>query len=61
MSYFKQRMKQYKTVSISLLIGFIIVTLLFDKPDYPKALLAIVIGLLIGEAFVYLKWRRKNK
>ncbi len=59
-NYLKQRYKTYVHVLFGLLIGFIVATLLFDKPDYKSAIFAMALGLIVGESIVFFKWS-KNK
>ncbi|MCZ2260909.1 hypothetical protein, partial [Sporosarcina sp. G11-34] len=56
--YLKKRYKTYVSVVFGLLIGFIVVTFLFDKPDYKSAILAVSVGLIVGELFVFSKWSK---
>ncbi|MCY8235455.1 hypothetical protein [Priestia endophytica] len=59
--YFSQRYKHYLFTLIGLLIGFGIGTLIIEEPDYITGISCVVIGLVIGESFMYIKWfRQKN-
>ena len=58
--YLKERYNTYGYVFLGLLIGFIVVTLLFDKPDYKSAIIAMALGLIIGELFVFFKWSKNR-
>lgn len=49
------------SVALGLLIGFIIVTFLFDKPDYKSAIFAVLFGLIVGELFFFAKWSKEQK
>lgn len=60
-TYLKKRYKNYASVAIGLLIGFIVVTILVDKPDYKSAMIAILIGLALGELFVFARWMKVKK
>ena len=60
--YPKKRLKTYIFVILGILIGFIIGTFLWDNPDYTTALIAVILGLTIGEVFVFRKWlKEENK
>lgn len=59
--YLKKRYKTYGSAVIGLLIGFIVVTFLFDKPDYKSAMIAVLIGLMIGELIVFSRWSKDQK
>ncbi|PIC72914.1 hypothetical protein CSV69_14980 [Sporosarcina sp. P26b] len=59
--YLKERYKSYISISIGLLIGFVVVTFLFDQPDYTSGLVAILFGLIIGELLFYSRWSIRQK
>ncbi|ARF17823.1 hypothetical protein CSV61_07570 [Sporosarcina sp. P3] len=59
--YLKERYTSYISITFGLLIGFIIVTFLSDKPDYKAGVVAILIGLIIGELLFYLRWSIRQK
>lgn len=59
--YLKKRYKTYGSAVIGLLIGFIVVTFLFDKPDYKSAIIAVLIGLVIGELIVFSRWSKNQR
>lgn len=59
--YLKNRYKTYRSVVIGLIIGFIVVTFLFDKPDYKSAMIAVLIGLMIGELIVFSRWLKDQR
>ncbi|ARK20914.1 hypothetical protein SporoP32a_04800 [Sporosarcina ureae] len=59
--YLKERYKSYISIAVGLLIGFIIVTFLFDQPDYTSGLVAILFGLIIGELLFYSRWSIRQK
>lgn len=59
--YLKKRYKAYMSVALGLIIGFIVVTFLFNKPDYMFAIFAILFGLIVGELFVFAKWSKDQK
>ena len=59
--YLKERYKTYISITFGLLIGFIVVTFLFDKPDYKSAVVAILFGLIIGELLFYSRWSIRQK
>lgn len=59
--YLKQRFEAYKSVLIGLIFGFIVITFLFEKPDFKSAMIAIGIGLVFGELIVYPRWLRNQR
>lgn len=59
--YLKKRYKTYGNVVFGLLIGCIVVTFLFDKLDYKSAIIAVLIGLIVGELFVFSRWSKDQK
>lgn len=59
-SYLKQRYKDYIFIILGILIGFLISELLFSKPDYPTAIIAVLSGLTIGELFIFRKWLKER-
>ncbi|GIN99145.1 hypothetical protein J6TS1_50150 [Siminovitchia terrae] len=59
--YLKKRYKTYLRVAFGLLIGFIVVTFLFDKQDYKSAIFAVLFGLIVGELFVFSKGSKDQK
>ena len=59
--YLKKRYKTYVNITFGLLIGFIVVTFLFDKPDYKSAIIAILFGLIVGESFVFFRWFKAER
>lgn len=60
-TYLKHRYKSYLGLAIGALIGFVLVRIFVDEPDYPAAWLAITIGLILGELFVLIRWLRRRK
>jgi len=60
-TYLKNSYKTYVNVAFGLLIGFIVVTFLFDKPDYKSAIIAVLIGAIVGELFVFSRWSKEQK
>lgn len=59
--YLKKRYKTYASIAFGLLIGFIVVTFLFDKPDYKSAIIAVLLGLIVGESFVFSRWSKEQR
>lgn len=59
--YLRKRYKTYVSIAFGLLIGFIVVTFLFDKPDYKSAIFAVSVGLIVGELYVFSKWSKDQK
>ncbi|ARJ39364.1 hypothetical protein SporoP8_11055 [Sporosarcina ureae] len=59
--YLKERYKTYMSIIFGLLIGFIVVTFSFGKPDYKSAVVAILFGLIIGELHFYSRWLIRQK
>lgn len=59
--YLKQRFEAYKSVMIGLICGFIIITYLFERPDFKSVMIAIGIGLVFGELIVYPRWLRNHR
>lgn len=60
-AYFRQRVKQYIFPIIGVLIGSIIGSFIFEEPNYVAGITCAVIGLLMGETFVYIKWLQKKE
>jgi len=59
--YLKKRYKTYASIAFGLLIGFIVATFLFDKPDYKSAIIAVLLGLIVGESFVFSRWSKEQR
>ncbi|PIC80190.1 hypothetical protein CSV75_09535 [Sporosarcina sp. P18a] len=59
--YLKERYKYYISITSGLLIGFIVVIFLLDKPDYKSGIVAILFGLIIGELLFYSRWSIRQK
>lgn len=60
-TYLKQRYKSYLGLAIGVLIGFVLVRIFVDEPDYKFAMFPVLIGLACGELFVFMRWRNKQK
>jgi len=50
--YLNQRFKYYFFIMLGVLIGFIIRGFVSDKPDYTTGIIAVLLGLTVGEFFV---------
>jgi len=59
--YIKQRLEAYKSIIVGLVFGFIVISYLFERPDFKSALLTIGIGLFFGEVIVYPRWLKSQK
>ena len=59
--YLKERYKSYISITFGLLLGFIVVTFLFDRTDYKSGVVAILLGLIIGELLFYSRWSIRQK
>lgn len=62
LEYFEKRIKNYIFIIFGLLIGFLVVGLTNEDPDYKAGIIAVSIGLLIGELLVFITWmKNRNK
>lgn len=59
--YLKKRYKNYVSIALGLLIGFIGAAILFDKPDYKSGIFFILLGLIVGEIILFTKWFKEQK
>lgn len=59
--YLKERYTSYISIAFGLFIGFVVVTFLYDRTDYTSGVVAILIGLIIGELLFYLRWSKRQK
>ncbi|MFP3846906.1 hypothetical protein [Priestia filamentosa] len=59
--YFRERYKHYLFTTIGLLIGYGISELIIEEPDYISGIICVLIGLVIGETFMYVKWFQQRK
>ncbi|WP_153720733.1 hypothetical protein [Sporosarcina cascadiensis] len=59
--YFRKRIGSYLFIIIGLLIGFIVSGLTMQQPDYKSGILAVAIGLFIGESLMFLTWMKKGR
>ncbi|SEJ79426.1 hypothetical protein SAMN04488127_2822 [Bhargavaea ginsengi] len=58
--YIKSRIKQLLPVVLAMAATFMAIGLLMEDPDYTTAILAIAIGLVIGEIIHYLGAKKER-
>ena len=56
MQYLKYRAKNFVFAILGLFIGFLIAQLVYDEPDFSNGIIAVAIGLVIGEVIAFLWW-----
>jgi len=61
MEYLRGRVKNYIFMVIGLLIGFLLVSLIFQNPDYKFSISTLLIVFIIAELMHFKKWRKDNK
>jgi len=61
MEYLRGRVKNYIFMVIGLLIGFLLVSLIFQNPDYKFSISTLLVVFIIAELMHFNKWRKDNK
>ncbi|KZE36413.1 hypothetical protein AV656_14835 [Bhargavaea cecembensis] len=59
--YLKSRIKHYVPVLLAMAAAFAVISMVVEKPDYSTALIAIGIGIMMGETFHYLKSKKTGR
>lgn len=61
MEYLRERAKNYIFMVIGLLVGFLLVSLIFQNPDYKFSISMLLFIFIIAELVHFMKWRKRKK
>lgn len=61
MVYLRERAKNYIFMVIGLLVGFLLVSLIFQNPDYKFSISMLLFIFIIAELVHFIKWRKGKK